>query len=248
MLSKFQAFSPHFMGVVGKPNKLFTPEATQRYPLGARFKYGLRTFHYAYAGGVALVPGKLVTPTDCPAEANVTVGTAAAIGATSIPNITTTAAEANLDGGTLVVNDVDGQGQTLDIIRSAANASTATSTDIWLRDPLKVALTTSSQVELYASPYYDLDLSATITEFIVGVPNMAVTANYYFWLQTWGICSVLAGDTLVAGSQLVPHSTDGSVGPMVPTTAATNTENVVGIALTAGTSTEYNGIFLKITP
>ena len=81
----FRSFNPHNRNVVGKPTNLFTPTANQQYPIGARFKYGLRTFHYAYAGGVALAAGKLGYSTDMPAEANVTVGTAAAIGAYSVP-------------------------------------------------------------------------------------------------------------------------------------------------------------------
>ena len=244
MLTKFQSFEPHLLGVVGKPKNLFIPEATQRYPLGARFKYGQRTFHYAYAGGVALAAGKLVYSTDTPAEANVTVGTAAAIGATSIPNITTTAAETALDGGMMIVNDVAGQGHGYEIQSSSANADTSTSTDVVLRDPLKIALTTSSQVELYSSPYYDLDIATDVNHLIAGVPIQAVTKNYYFWLQTWGPCSILIGDTTVAGELVGPHTTDGSVGPLT----AAATEASIGKAMTAGTGSEYNGIFLMLVP
>jgi len=249
MLTKFQAFQQHMIGVVGKPNNLFIPEATQRYPLGARFKYGPRTFHYAYGGGVALAAGKLVAGTDMPAEANVTVATTAAIGATEVPNITTTAAEINLDGGMMIVNDNEGEGNSYGIVKSKANAALATSTDVTLADPLAVALVAaSSQVELYSSPYYDLDLSAAITDIIIGVPPVVVAIGYYFWVQTWGPAAVLAGATLVAGSLVSPHTTDGSVGPLITVTAETITENVVGYALTAGTATEYNAIFLRITP
>jgi len=243
MDAKFRAFEPHMLGVTGKPKSLFTPTESQLYPLGARFRYGQRTFHYAYAGGVVLAAGKLVASTDSPAEANVTVGTAAAIGAETVPNITTTAAEANLEGGMMIVNDVDGQGNSYEILRSAANADTATSTDVWLRDPLLVALTTDSEVELYSSPYYDLDLSATVTDRIPGVPIMAVTANYYFWLQTWGPCGILVGDTIATGDLLTPHTTDGSVCP-----GSVFTSNIIGVALTPGTTTEYNGAFLTIAP
>jgi len=244
MLDKFQSFDPHFIGVVGKPKNLFVPEATQKYPLGARFKYGNRTFHYSYAGGTALIAGTLVIGAAYPLEVNKSVGTAAAIGATSIPNITTAAALLNLDGGMMIVNDNDGEGNSYEIISSKANADTGTSTDLVLRDPLLVALTTDSQVELSASPYFDLDIAATeATDHIVGIPNMAVTANYYFWLQTWGPCACLAGDTTAAGDLLVEDGTNGCVTP-----ATVFTSNIIGVALTTGTATEYNSIFLKITP
>ena len=245
MLTKFQSFEPHFMGVVGKPNKLFTPEATQRYPLGARFKYGLRTFHYALAGGTALLAGNIVSPASLATEVNKSIGAAVASGATSIPDITTAAAQLNLDGGMMIVNDVDGQGESYEIVSSKANADTSTSTDLILRDPLITALTTDSQVELYSSVYYDLDKSSDVASHISGIPTMPVTKDYYFWLQTWGPCSALAGDTIAAGDVLVADTTDGAVDTAEAGTIIT--QNIIGFALTAGTEGEHNGIFLRIT-
>jgi len=72
---------------------------------------------------------------------------------------------------------------------------------------------------------------------------MVVAANNYFWLQTWGPCSCIAGGTLVAGEPIIPH-TDGSV---LPATAVTE-QMTIGRALTGGTSGEYNGIYLTINP
>lgn len=244
MLSKFRNYSPQSYNIVGVPDNIFTPTATQEYPIGARLRYRNWTFHYAYAGGTELAAGKLVYSTDTPAEANVTVGTAAAIGATEVPNITTTAAEANLDNGVMIVNDVAGEGHTYAIKRSAANADTATSTDVWLYDPLRVALTTSSQVELYSNFFYDIDIATDVNNLVAGVPMMVVTANYYFWLTTWGPVSCLSGATTVAGEPIIPHATDGSVGPA---TAVTE-QMTIGRALTGGTDTEYNGIHLMLWP
>jgi len=235
-------------GVIKPAQGIYEVSATAKAELGFRIEVGERVFRYAYAGGVALAAGKLVAPTGYPVEANKTVGTAAAVGTKSIPNVTTAAAQLNLAGGYMVVNDVDGQGLTYGIKSSAANADTATSTDLVLYDPIVTALTTSSQVELFSSKYYDLDISATITDTIAGIPPIPVALNNYFWLQTWGPCACLVGATTAGGGLLVPHTTDGSVGPMVPTTAADNTENIVGYALTAGTATEYNSIDLRITP
>lgn len=228
--------------VVGKPNNLFTPTAKQEYQLGARYRYGGWTFHYSYAGGVALVAGYLVYSTGTPVESNKTVGTAAAIGETYIPNITTAAAQLYLEGGKLVVNDVAGEGHTYLIEKSAANASTATSTDVWLYDPLRVALTTSSQVELFTSKYYDLDVVSGVNNLVAGVPIVNVPINYYFWLLTWGEVSVLNGGTTVAGEAIIPH-TDGSV---LPCTVVT--EQVVGKGVAGGTATEFNTVEIRIAP
>ena len=230
-----------------KPSQgIYEESVTQKAELGFRIRVGDRVFHYAYAGGVALGAGALVAPAGYIAgtlEVNLAVGTAASVGTYSIPNITSAAAWANLAGGYMVVNDVAGQGQIYRIKSSKANADTATSTDLTLFDPLETALTTSSQVELYSSPYYDLDITGNVTDHIVGLPPIAVTANYYFWLQTWGPASCLVGATTAAGDLLVPHTTNGSVAP-----GSVFTSNIIGFALTAGTASEYNGIVLRIAP
>jgi hypothetical protein len=184
----------------------------------------------------------LVKSAQLPAEVNKAVATAASAGTYEV-QVTTSAAQLYLAGGYMVVNDANGEGLSYRIKSSKANATTATSTDLVLYDPIVTALTTSSEVELYGSPYYDLDLSAAVTDHISGIPPIPVTEDYYFWLQTWGPCGCLTGATTAAGDVLVPHTTDGSVMP-----AAAYTSNFIGYALTAGTAGEYNGINLRVAP
>ena len=229
-------------GPIKPAQGIYEANATQVAEIGQRILVGDRVFRYAYAGGVALIAGTLVKSAQVPAEVNKAVAAAAAIGAKSV-TVTTAAAQLYLAGGYMVVNDVTGEGHCYKIKSSVANATTATSTDITLYDPLAVALTTSSEVELYGSLYYDLDLSATVTDQISGIPPIAVTANYYFWLQTWGPCAALVGATTAAGDMLTPHTTDGSVCP-----GSVFTSNIIGFALTPGTATEYNGIYLRVAP
>ena len=229
-------------GIIKPPQGIYEASATQKAEIGYRILVGDRVFRYAYAGGTALIAGTLVKSAQLPAEVNKAVSAAVSVGAYKV-TVTTAAAQLYLAGGYMVVNDVDGEGHVYRIKSSAANATTATSTDLVLYDPIAVALTTSSEVELYGSPYYDLDLAAAITDHISGVPPIAVTANYYFWLQTWGFCACLVGATTTAGALLVPHTTDGSVTP-----ASVFTSEIIGHALTGGTATEYNGIYLRIAP
>lgn len=221
---------------------IYEESSTAKAEIGFRLLVGDRVFRYAYAGGTALAAGKLVKSAQLPAEVNKAVSAAVSAGSYSV-TVTTAAAQLYLAGGYMVVNDADGEGLAYRIKSSAANATTATSTDVTLYDPIVTALTTSSEVELYGSPYYDLDLSATVTDHISGIPPIPVTANYYFWLQTWGPCACLVGATTAAGDMLTCHTTDGSVQPM-----ASYVQNLVGFALTPGTSGEYNGIFLRLAP
>jgi hypothetical protein len=229
-------------GIIKPAQGIYEESATQKAEIGFRLLVGDRVFRYAYAGGTALAAGKLMTSAQLPAEVNKAVEADAAAGTYEV-TVTTSAAQLYLAEGYMVVNDDAGEGLSYRIKSSAANADTATSTDIVLYDPIVTALTTSSEVELYGSPYYDLDLSADVTDHISGIPPIPVTANYYFWLQTWGPCGCLVGNTTAAGDLLVPHTTDGSVCP-----GSVFTSNIVGFALTAGTTGEYNGIFLRLAP
>jgi hypothetical protein len=233
-------------GPIKPAQGIYEESATQKAEIGYRILVGDRCFRYAYAGGTALIAGTLVNAAGWMAattEVNLTVGTAAAVGTYLVPNVTSAAAWTTLAGGYMIVNDNGGEGQCYKIKSSSANADTSTSTDLVLYDPIETALTTSSQVELYTSPYYDLDISSAITDTVAGIPPIAVTANYYFWLQTWGPCAALVGATTASGDLLVPHTTNGSVAP-----GSVFTSNIIGFALTAGTATEYNGIFLRIAP
>lgn len=238
-------FSPESLLVKGIPDDLYTPTADKKYPLGSRVVYKGRTYHYAYAGGVALAAGKVVYSTTFPAECNKAVAAAAAIG-DEVVYVTTVAAQANLEGGSLIVNDEDGEGTSYPIKYSEANADTATSTNVYLDFGLTAALTTSSEVELYSSPFYDLDIQADQDRAPIGVPMMAVTANYYFWIQTWGPASVLVGNTVAYADRVAVHTTDGSVYPI----AAADTLVQVGFSIgsNGGVTGEYNGLFLTLFP
>jgi len=229
-------------GIIKPAQGIYEESVSQKAEIGFRLLVGDRVFRYAYAGGTALAAGKLDKSAQLPAEVNKAVAAAAAAGTYEVA-VTTAAAQLYLAEGYMVVNDADGEGLSYRIKSSKANATAATSTDIVLYDPIVTALTTSSEVELYGSPYYDLDLSATVTDHISGIPPIPVTANYYFWLQTWGPCACLVGATTAAGDLLVPHTTDGSVCP-----ASVFTSNIIGFAMTPGTAGEYNGIFLRIAP
>lgn len=246
MESIYRKFSPESLFVKGMPTNFATPTADQEYPLGAKFEWRDRVFYYGYAGGTALAAGKLMTPAAMAVEVNKAVAAAAAIGDTKII-VTTAAAQLYLEGGTLVVNDVTGEGCSYPIEYSEANADTATSTDVYLALPLTLALTTSSEVELYSSKYYDLDLSAAVTDMIAGVPFCAITANYYAWFQTWGTAAVLCGATTAAGQPVITHTTDGSVAPYTAANATAMVSNIVGYALTNGTAGEYNGVYLTLS-
>jgi hypothetical protein len=74
------------------------------------------------------------------------------------------------------------------------------------------------------------------------VPNVAVTAAFYAWLQTGGECAVLADEAVAKGLSLTIGT--GVVGAVEAADGAG--EQVIGVASEALVDTEYRSAFLTI--
>lgn len=204
-----------------------------------------RAYRYSVAGGVDLSPGKIVVaPTIVANHENNTVAVAAAVGATSV-TVTLGATATTLNyyaDGYMVVNDVDGEGIAYKISGHPANAGSA-SLVVTLSESIRVALTTSSQVTLLSNPWKNVLISiADQADMCVGVPNVAITAAYGGWVQTKGVCSALADETLTIGQALTTGSS---------TVGAFELADLIGeptyaIAIQAGVDTEYRAVYLMI--
>jgi hypothetical protein len=76
----------------------------------------------------------------------------------------------------------------------------------------------------------------------VGIPNVTITAAYYGWLQTKGVCSAFADESITAGLSLTTGT--GVAGALEALDAAG--EPLVGVALVAGVDDEYRAVSLMI--
>lgn len=204
-----------------------------------------RTYRYAKAGGTALDAGK-VTVAAAPVanHTNIEVAAAADAGATTVTvTLGATAAAANLySEGYMVVNDAAGEGIAYKIATHGEGAS-AGSLVIELEDPLQVALTTSSEVSLVKNLYDSVVVAPTDqADAAVGVPNVAVAANYYFWAQTGGACAVLADEAVTAGTAVTKGT--GVAGAVEA--ADLIGEELIGVAIDALVDTEYRAVRLTI--
>jgi len=139
----------------------------------------------------------LLVGAPCTLTSEDTVTVAHGIG-TTVVTITASGVSANdFAEGYLVVDEGTGAGETYKI-----RSNTATDSDglieVELYDGLITAWSTSdTDVTLIPSPYNGVIACPTDGIILpVGVPLIAVTANYYFWGQTWGPCGVKvdAGD------------------------------------------------------
>lgn len=226
----------------------YTEESSPSHPLGTiGFADDGRKFRYVKVGSSsALVAGDLIqSPAEVTANESLTP-VAADIGATQVTVTTGAAVTANAYGnGYLVVTNTPANG-TYYKIKSHPSTSGAAACVFTLYQPLIVALTTSSRVDLVLDPYNGvIQNPATATGCIVGVAIKALTASYYGWLQTGGVASVLAGGSIGVGKIVVAkYGTAASV--VVGANASTEAFPFVGRAVTSGTDTENCAIYLQL--
>ena len=235
------------VGPIPPKQGIYEMSETQKAELGTRLAFSDgRVFRYAKAGATALAPGKLCKVgaltesglTNKAVEADVAVGT-------KTVSLTTTRACTTCEEGYLQINDAAGEGIIYKIRKAAANATTTTSTDVTLYDPIATELTTSSEGTIIYNPYEQCEICAAITDIILGVPPITVTAEYYFWIQTWGIASVLSEGIPVAGNVMELAIGDGVAGTTV---CNADSALAVGIQMLVGVDTEYKPVWLRISP
>jgi len=203
-----------------------------------------RKFRYAKASA-ALTAGYLyVAASPITDHHNCAAASTASVGDTQVTlTLGATAATANAYAeGYLIANDNSPEGETY-LIKSNPAADASASLTLTLFTPLKTAVTTSSEFCLVHNTYVDVQASTTQTLQPAGVAFVDVTAADDFgWLQTRGVCSVLADETVAAGAEAtIGSSTAGAV-----ETKDADTEPLVANALVAGVDTEFRPMFLKM--
>jgi hypothetical protein len=230
---------------------IWAESATQLFPLGTKLIRGEQTWRYTLNGGVAGVAGVPVqgaAAAHAEQDDDIVVAAAAAAGAYTV-SLTSTA---DLDTspndtadtfaeGYLVVNDEAGEGHLYKIKSNEAFSGTDNST-FTLYDPIKVALTTSSEVGLIRNPYAGVVATAAVcTRPALGVYPFAVTLGYYFWMPTGGPAPCVAHAAIAVGDYVVAGTTAAKADPG----AAWTTESLLGRALTPGAAdTETFIVFL----
>lgn len=227
------------------PQGIYEESSTSKGQLGTVRRVGGRTFVYAKAGAAALGIGMVsVHPTPAANHQNVAVAVAAAVDADNVTvTLGATAATLNqYEDGYLVVSDATGEG-TAYKIRSNPAADASASLKLTLYDRVHTALTTSSECCLIPNPYNGTVIAVTDqADGCAGVPIIGITANYYYWSQTGGICPVLADENVTQGSLLTFGT---SVAGAVEAQDAAG-EHILGYAYIALVDTEYRPAFLTI--
>ena len=200
-----------------------------------------RKFKYAKFGAVLVAGNVLQAPAEDTSDQGLSPAANAAIGAKSVSITCGATVAANLFAdGYLVVASTPGNGISYKIKSHPALAA-ATAATIELYDPLKVAITTGSTVDLVMNPYKNVIQNlASPSSAPVGVAMIATTASSYGWIQVAGAGVVLAQGTLTVGTLCVAsNATAGAV--EAAANDSTEAQAPVGVCLT-GVATTENGI------
>lgn len=248
-------FVTNRVGGEGKGSKagqgIYAESSTPKFPIGEKLEFADgRCFRYGYTA--AAVNAGLLVSQDLSATALVesddiviaASGDYSPAAGSSKVQITLASISANDYAGALLqITDDDGEGIQYRIkSNSATGATTSGKVDIELFDPIKVALTTSSDIAIVGSLWYNVRGATAGTDYLVSaVTPIAFTANYYGWFQTAGIALILADGTIAIGDNLT--LSDGVTGAVQLKDA--ETEPLIGLACYAPDNTGHVGVALQ---
>lgn len=229
---------------------LFQESEELKHAIGTRLQLADgRVFYYAKAGAGALAAGSLnfqATPIsgheDCDVAAAVAVLDKQI---TLTPATAPVTANQYAEGFVSVRTAADGLGQ-MRKIRGHPAAAIAADVVVDTYDPFTAAISVAAQADLVKNPYDEVIESTTEENLPSGAPLIAVTADWYFWNQTWGPASILNQGGIAIGALAVPGTAAGSVAQMAAVFA--ETIPIVGRAMQAGTDALASPIFLMLAP
>ncbi|MBL0320498.1 MAG: hypothetical protein IPP74_14580 [Alphaproteobacteria bacterium] len=144
-------------------------------------------------------------------------------------------------GGFLIVNDNNGEGQSLRIASHPA-ADASASLAVTLEEGATVAITTASEVSLLPPHGKNVIICPTaVTGAAVGVSLYAIAASAYGFFVSKGLVACLGDGTIAVGSAVSPsNAVAGAVENGVIA------QGFVGNAVQTGVDTEYRGIFVNL--
>lgn len=237
-----------YTGLVGIASSLppVADEASPSHGLGERIDSNDgRAYRYVKNGAVALTAGNLVQgPAEVTGNQSVVVA-AAAIGATEVTTTGTVTVTANqYAGGWLLGTAEGGTGNGILYKIKSHPAATAAVCIFTLEDPLQVAFSAATQIDLIQNPYNGvLALITTPTSALLGVAVNDITANQYGWIQVKGVAAVLND---AAGAITVGTDVCGSNAVAGSMEADTGTQPTFGRAVTGIAASEIGAVMLTI--
>lgn len=161
-----------------------------------------------------------------------------------------------LAGGYLIVHTHAAANHQFRKITSNTVAAAGATTTITVEVPFTIAIALTHGVEIFRSPYYNLrwtDGQAHVT--VAGIPVVACTvANYFQWVQTWGICwgnpYGTTGAASVDGERRLTFDTAGNICPASDNRYGTDHADIQHAGFTinrTGAGTGYGLFMLQVS-
>lgn len=242
-----------------RSDTLFTPTADQKYALGTILEADDATgrmWRYCKNGAVALTQA-FMNASEAP-HANgleiVQTGYTMSVGDIKFDILLTTGhgyATNELIDGIFYVNK--GTAAALGayyIIKDnwIKTSDTVMTIELADQDGIRTAIAATDEISVIKSPYMDTVVNPTTqAAMVVGVNNVAVTANYYYFAQYRGPCALIvdAGDTVVIGEPIGKAGTAGTAGAG-GLIANDGTDCTWGTVMTVGAAAEPSLVNLNL--
>jgi hypothetical protein len=244
-----------FMGPGVRMDSLFTPTAAQNHAMGRILHSNDgtgRMWRYCKNGAVALVQAFTVS-SEAPSGNGLAVlqtGYTTSVGDIRFDMLLTTGhayADHELADGWLYLNKTISPLADQYLIKDNWIKTSDTVMTIEIADENGIRVATTASHEMTVIKHFCRDVVVTPTTqaaMIVGVPNVAVTANYYFWAQYRGPCAVIGEDTTVIGNPIGYPATPNTAGTIGPIGA--DTDPTLGVCMQAGANDEPSLVMLNI--
>jgi hypothetical protein len=226
--------------------------SAQQYPLGFRVPLSDgRVFRYAENASTGLAAGKLIGSPMLFTEIDRLLPAVVPQYATQFSYLANGTITANqYQDGFACVIDGTGEGLQYKIKSHPAIASAATGT-ITLYDGIITALDLTSDVMLLPSLYKDVLLNPDVVLKTVGVSPIPVTADYFFWVQTWGQALVLCVDSKGNAATERWCNPSGAAGGFVSTAGGVPGTEIIGYQMGDGQDVvvaEHYPVYLTLAP
>ncbi|NIP54504.1 MAG: hypothetical protein GWN55_10505 [Phycisphaerae bacterium] len=241
-------------------DSLFTPTSAQRHAMGRILHSNDgtgRMWRYCKNGGTALTRAFMVS-SEAPSANGleiVSTGYTMSVGDIRFEMLLTTSnnySDHELADGYLYMNRSATAGSTVGdtyLIKDNWWYTSDTVMTVELADEngIRTAVVATDELSVMKSPFRDVVVTPTTqAAIIVGIPNVDVTANYYFWAQYRGPCAVIVdtSETIVIGEPCGYPATPNVAGAIGPIGADTDT--YIGNAMTVGAAAEPSMVMLNI--
>ncbi len=213
-------------------------DTAQRYTVGTRaMSWDGSVLRYGKFGATStsyqMAVWSNATSADVSYEA---IGAASAKGSKTVTISEASLAENQFAGGYILLFHATGDGKVYTILGNTASSGGVVV--LSLDQPLGVAVTTSDNYELYASPFADIRQgNSSSTKGFWGIPQALNTSGSYGWVKTWGP-TFIAPQSTVGGSGLAAgyFRHDGSIDVRGNISPGTVTDQYAGFRMVGSAS------------